>query len=133
MLQTSGTTCGGYPAHALEEVEYADYPAVGTNVVLTGGSVLINTQDGTNTPTWTYGTNSTLVGMGGPGAKPTKPVRSGHTCAGDGSGGGIILSANHLYVYGTVQAKGGDGKGDGNTGGGDWRRALQEWIEPPPR
>lgn len=42
---------------------------------------------------------------------------SGYTSEGGGSGGGIILGANRLAIYGTLQAKGGNGKGTGTTGG----------------
>jgi hypothetical protein len=36
----------------------ADYAAVDTNVVLTGGSILIDTKDGTNAPTWSFGSTN---------------------------------------------------------------------------
>jgi hypothetical protein len=121
----------------------ADYPAVDTNVNLTAGAIQINTQDGTNAPTWTYGsTNYTgqivtnqsgkvvmaLFNFGG------LAISNGVSCTVTGNLGLVLSSTSDLTVASTIDVSGkgsATASGPGGAGGEGGVRLVSTNSAPP--
>jgi hypothetical protein len=123
----------------------ADYPALTNDFTVGSGSIVINTMNGTNAPTWTYGANPPLYGQvvtNQSGSNVLALFSFGNlalsnavSCTVTGNLGLVLCSTGNITLANTLDLSGGtNGSGAGGLGGpgGEAGVAATSFRSSPP-